>query len=54
MSTYQKRYYWGFKPYSSKTGLYKGQTRYHCDGRVSDWKGNTKEYSKPGPMGKND
>ena len=39
MAIYRRRYYWGRKPYNSKTGLYKGEKRYSSDGSVTDWKG---------------
>lgn len=47
---YKKRYYWGFKEYNTKTGLYKGETRYSTDGTHSDWKGRKikDEFNKKG------
>lgn len=50
MAIFHKRYYWGYKPYNTKTGLYKGETRWSTSGFTTDWKGKV-TYDKP-PTGR--
>lgn len=51
MAIYQKRYYWGRKPYNSKTGLYQGETRFSTGVGTTDWKGRTVEPVKTSKRG---
>jgi hypothetical protein len=57
MAIYKKRYYWGFKKYNSKTGLYKGETRHSVGNGDLDWKGRKTQGSdaiKNTGMGRNE
>ena len=47
MAIYSKRYYWGFKKYNNKTGMYKGETKKDWLGNTIDWKDNKIEEAKP-------
>lgn len=55
MSIYKKKHYWGHKEYNTKTGLYKGETRWSTDGTTRDWKGRTvkTDTAKKSGMGAN-